>query len=81
MTWFVQINDTHIRQPLKAAYQQEEKKRMINKLRKNRNRVTSTSIKEMMQLIKNACETLDLDIVKSSKYLWVTNALDNSEDY
>ena len=81
MTWFVQINDTHIRQPLKAAYQQEEKKRMINKLRKNRNRVTSTSIKEMMQLIKNACETLDLDIVKSSKYLRVTNAVDNSEDY
>ena len=81
MTWFVQINDTHIRQPLKAAYQQEEKKRMINKLRKNRNRVTSTSIKEMMQLIKNACETLDLDLVKSSKYLRVTNAVDNSEDY
>ena len=35
ITWLIQINDAHIYHPLKAAYQQEEMKSIINKLIKS----------------------------------------------
>ena len=40
ITWLIQINDAHIYHPLKAAYQQEEMKSIINKLIKSWSRVT-----------------------------------------
>ena len=78
---FIQQNDTHIHWPLKNHYRNNECALMIEKLQANKNKVPSPTGVEMMSMLANAWSLLTVDSMAALKSLFITNALDGSEDH
>ena len=76
-----QINDTNCHRDLKEHYQDLEMKLMLEQLEKDPIKIPSPSRNEMMSMLLQAWETLEIDTKREFKSLFVTNALDGSEDY
>ena len=54
---------------------------MISKSTEIQNKESFSSRKDIMQLMINAWQTLDIDIVKLYNQLWVTNVFNGLELY
>ena len=82
MDSIIQINDTHYHQPLKANYRKLEQKLMIEKLRSDpEKKIPSPDRDELMAMATDAFKNISVDNVNAFKSLFITNALDGSEDY
>ena len=81
VTGDIQINDTDIHRPLKEKYRALEQQVMIDQLKADPKRIPQPSRDDMMQMLKKSFDSLEIDVASRFKALWVTNALDRSEDY
>ena len=81
MTGDIQINDTHFHNPLKAQYREQEMALMLEKLREKPDKIPSPTRNEMMAMLVSSLESVKVDVEKAFKSLFVTNALDGSEDF
>ena len=81
ITGFVQANDTDIHRRLKALYRHEEIDLMLKMLEKDRNKVPSPSREDMVKMLLSAWKDVPNNFAEVFKKLFVTNALDGSEDY
>ena len=81
ITGDIQINDTHCHAHLKAYYREEEMKLVLEQLQGNPNKIPSPSRNEIMAMLIRSWKKLDINVGKAFKSLFVTNALDGSEDY
>ena len=81
ITGDIQINDTNCHRDLKKHYRDLEMKLMLEQLEKDPIKIPSPSRSEMMSMLLQAWETLEIDTKREFKSLFVTNALDGSEDY
>ena len=81
ITGFIQQNDTHIHRPLKYEYRNNECTLMIVKLQADKTKVPSPTRDEMMAMLAHAWNALTVDCAAAFKNLFVTNALDGSEDH
>ena len=70
----IQINDTNCCRDL-------EIKLMLEQLEKDTIEIPSPLPNEMMCMVLEAWETLEIDTQREFKSLFMTNALDGSEDY
>ena len=77
----MQVNDTDLHAPLKGAYREREQNLMIEKLRKEPNKIPKPERTDMMEMIVSSLASLKVDLQRAFKSLFVTNALDGSEDY
>lgn len=75
------MNDTHLHGPLKRRFRQSEMNLMIEQLEKDPNKIPSPSRDEMMEMMMEAVRTMNIDGNSAFKSLFLTNALDGSEDY
>lgn len=81
VTGDIQINDTDLHSKLKAKYRELEQLLMIDQLKSNPKKIPQPSRDDMMRMLAESLEAVDIDVVTRFKSLWVTNALDGSEDY
>ena len=81
ITDFIQQNDTHSHMPLKNHYRNSKCALMIEKLQANKNKALSPTRGEMMSVLANAWSLLTVASTTTLKILFVTNALDGSEDH
>ena len=81
ITGDIQINGTNCHRNLKKHYRYLQMKLMLEQLEKDRIKIPSPSRIEMMSMLLQAWETLEIDTKREFKSLFVTNALDGSEDY
>ena len=81
ITGDIYINDTSCHHNLKKHYREFEMNLMLEQLNNDPNKIPSPSRDEMMRMFLKAWELLDLDTEREFKFLFVTNALDGSEDY
>ena len=81
ITGFSQQNDTHIHRPLKRNYRDEEARLMLSKLQADKSTIPSPSKKEMMTMLVSAWNKVEVDTKAAFKSLFVTSALDGTEDY
>ena len=77
----IQINDTDIHQSLKEKYQSLEQQLMIDQLKADPKRIPLPSRDGIMWMLKKSFDSLEIDVASRFKALWVTSALDGSEDY
>ena len=77
----MQVNDTDLHAPLKAAYREREQSLMLEKLKKEPNKIPKPERNEMIEMIVSSLASLNVDFQRAFKSLFVTNALDGSEDY
>ena len=54
---------------------------MIDQLKADPKRIPQPSRDDMMQMLKKSFDSLEIDVASRFKALWVTNALDGSEDF
>ena len=80
ITGDIQINDTSCHHNLKK-HREFEMNLMLEQLNNDPNKIPSPSRDEMMRMLLKAWELLDVDTEREFKSLFVTNALDGSEDY
>ena len=73
----IQINDTDLHSPLRAKYRELEQSLMIDQLKANPKKIPQASRDDMSEIF----EAVEIDVATHFKSLWVTNALDGSEDY
>ena len=66
---------------LKNEYGKPEQELMIEQLRNGPKTTAKLSGDEMMRMLYKSQVSLEIDYAKEFKSLWVTNALDGSEDY
>ena len=81
ITGDIQINDTSCHHNLKKHYREFQMNLMLEQLNNDPNKIPSPSWDEMMRMLLKTWELLDVDTEKEFKSLFVTNALDESEDY
>ena len=81
ITGDIQINDTDIHAPLKRAYQQLEQELMIKQLQSDPKKIPQPSRDDMMRMLVESLQSIDVDVQGRYKSLWLTCALDGSEDY
>ena len=81
VTGDIQINDTDFHSPLKAKYRKLEQNLMIEQLRLHPKKIPQPSMGHMMQMLLESWNLLEINLICRFKALWVTNALDGSEDY
>ena len=81
ITGDIQINDTSCHHILKKHYREFEMNLMLEQHNNDPNKIPSPSRDEMMRMVLKAWEPLDVDSEREFKSLFVTNALDGSEDY
>ena len=81
ITGYIQINDTSCHHNLKKYYREFEMKLMLKQLNNDPRKIPSLSRDEMIHMPLKAWELLDVDTESEFKSLFVTNALDGSEDY
>ena len=81
VTGDIQINDTDLHCPLKAKYRELEQKLMLDQLRADPKKIPQPNRNEIMRMLVESFDLLEIDVVNRFKALWVTNALDGSEDY
>ena len=66
---------------LKNEYRKREQELMIEQLRNDPKTIPKPSRDEMMRMLYESHVSLEKDYAKEFKCLWITNALDGSEDY
>ena len=76
----IQMNDTHCHRRLRNQYRDLEMKLMLEQLEKNPIKIPSPSRNEMSMFLAS-WEKLQIDIEKEFRSLFVTKALDGSQDY
>ena len=81
VTGDIQINDTDLHSPLKAKYRELEELLIIDRLKSNSKKIPLPSRDDMMRILSECFEAVETDVVTHFKSLWVTNALDGSENY
>ena len=81
ITGDIQINDTNCHRDLKNHYRDLEMKLMLEQLEKDPIKIPSPSRSEVMSMLLQAWERLEIETKREFKSLFVTNALDGSEDY
>ena len=81
ITGDIQINDTNCHRDLKKYYREFEMELMLDQLKDDPKKIPSPSRNDMMRMLLRAWDLLDVDTEKEFKSLFVTNALDGSEDY
>ena len=81
ITGFIQQNDTHIHRPLKRNYRDEEACLMLSKLQADKSTIPSPTRNEMMTMLVSAWNKVEVDTKAAFKSLFVTSALDGTEDY
>ena len=77
----IQISDTNCHRDLKKHCRDLEMKLMLEQLEKDTIEIPSPLPNEMMCMVLEAWETLEIDTQREFKSLFMTNALDGSEDY
>ena len=77
----IQNNDTNCHRDLEKHYRDLEVKLILEQLEKDPIKIPSPSRNEMVSMLWQAWETLEIDTKREFKSLFVTNALDRSEDY
>ena len=80
MTGDIQLNDTDLHSPLKAKYRELEQLLMIDQLKASPKKIPQSSRDDMMRMLSESFEAVETDVATRFKSLWVTNALDGSED-
>lgn len=81
VTGDIQINDTDMHAPLKKKYRQLEQELMMKQLESDPKKIPQPTRDDMMRMLVESVNTLDVDFQASYKALWLTSALDGSEDY
>ena len=81
ITGFIQANDTDLHRRLKALYRHEEMDLMLKMLEKDKHKVPSRNRKEMVKILLSAWKDVPNNFAEVFKKLFVTNALDGSEDH
>ena len=76
-----QINDTNCHHDLKKRHRDLGMKLMLEQLEKDPVKILSPSQNEIMSMLSQAWKRLEIDNKRKFKSLFVTNALDGSEDY
>ena len=79
ITGDVQCNDTHVHHLLKKKYRELEAELMIGMLRKDPNKIRSSSRDNIMKMLSDAWNLLDIEAALKQNFL--TSALSGSEDY
>ena len=79
ITGDIQINDKSCHHNLKK-HREFEMNLMLEQLNNDPNKIPSPSQDEMLRMPLNAWELLDVDTEREFESLFVTNALDGSED-
>ena len=77
----IQIHDTGLHCLLKVKYRELEQNLMLEQLRVDPSKMPQPSRDDMMKMLAESFNSLKIDEVNRFKALWVTNALDSSEDY
>ena len=81
VTGDIQVNDTDVHSPLKGHYRTLKQELMMDHLRLYPTKIPQPSRDDMMRMLDDSFKALDIDFASRFKALWVTNALDGSEDY
>ena len=81
ITGDMQVNDTHLHNPLKKTYREKEMQLMQQKLRSDPKKIPAPSKNEMMSMLSESMDSVTVDFPAAFKSLWLTNKLDGSEDY
>ena len=81
ITGDMQISDTDLHAPLKAKYRELETNLMLQQLRKDPHKIPRPDRDDMMSMLTEAMGSVQIDVNARMKNLWLTNALDGSEDY
>ena len=66
---------------MKAKYQEQEQSLIVDQLRVNPKKILQATQDDMMKILIESFKSLEIDFVNRFKALWVTNALDGSEEY
>ena len=72
---------TIVHHTLKSNYRQEDEELMMQKLVEDRNKIPSLNRKVRTNLTAKAHAPLNIDVDSAFKQLWLTNALDGSEEF
>ena len=80
VTGDIQLNDTHIHGPLKAAYRKKESALMYEKLKKDPEQIPSPDRDEIMQMACDAFAEVKVDCNQAFKQLFITNSFNGNED-
>ena len=81
VTGDIQVNDTDLHSPLKAKYRELEQSLMMQQLKPNPKKIPQPSRDDMMRILVESFKSLEIDVESCFEALWVTNALDGTEDY
>ena len=66
---------------MKAKYQEQVQSLIVDQLRVNPKKILQATQDDMMKILIESFKSLGIDFVNRFKALWVTNALDGSEEY
>ena len=81
VTGDIQVNDTDLHSPLKAKYRELEQSLMMQQLKPNPKKIPQPSRDDMMRILVETFKSLEINVESCFEALWVTNALDGTEDY
>ena len=81
VTGDIQVNDTDLHSPLKAKYRELEQSLMMQQLKPNPKKIPQPSRDDMMRILVESFKSLEINVESCFEALWVTNALDGTEDY
>lgn len=81
ITGFIQANDTDLHRRLKALYRHEEMDLMLKMLEVDKNKVPSPKREDMVKMLLSAWRDVPDNFAEVFKKLFVTSALDGSEDH
>ena len=80
ITGFIQANDTDLHRRLKAFYRHEEMDLMLQMLQIDKNKVPSPKREDMVKMLLSAWREVPNNFADVFKKLFVTSALNESED-
>ena len=72
---------THLQKKLKKGFWKLESAKLLEKLAEDRAKIPFPTRSEMMSIVTQANDALKIDKASAFKSVWVSNALDRSEDY
>ena len=81
ITGFIQANDTDLHRRLKALYRNEEMELMLKMLEVDKNKVPAPTREDMVNMLMSSWKKVETDFAAVFKKLFVTNALDGTEDH
>ena len=81
ITGFIQAIDTHLHRASKNHYINAKMALMLEKLEVDKNKIPSPTQEEMVKLLHTAWKETIVDFAAAFKSLFVTSALDGSDNY